>query len=593
MMLFVQGVSLAAERYGGIEIGAKGVKWVVIDVDLNNKVTPVTTVASGDVNTTLAQLVDKAFSPDAIAETGQAIDLFWKKMKDSPELKVRPGHIFVVASSGLPKAPNLSDLSALVKEKTAKTLDVLAVEDEVRYSIRGLSLQGDAGAALYLDIGSGNTKGGFLVPSKAEGGKPDVVRVELPGTVTFTAEVEKRAKAGGKQLPAAAEEAREAFLVPKLKEQMDPNGEMKRRSPVFLNGGLVWALASIVHPEKIDHANVPVNSLDIDEFRERLALKPGAFPDVDEAGLPANAVKELQRVRGTFTPDNLVAGAEILKALDEALGFKGRDVFFARNGRIAWLIGYVAEHAGLVDAPSQVGPPGPPGPPGPAGAQGIAGSQGPQGVAGPPGPPGPPGPAGKDGRNGISVGDRSGNPTSTANTESCPRCDPCYQSRVGRRPSMCGSDVTCVPVYPSAPGNGVPSSHSADDSMPSASNKSLNVFPVADIHVISAARRKATLISADDAFEIAQLAFMQGSFDVAAIYFERCLESHKNDSAALARRAIAELSLGRRDAAESSVQRLNRRLNDVRNERSLMYKSLERVQGPNRADFESLLRSGD
>jgi len=48
------------------------------------------------------------------------------------------------------------------------------------------------------------------------------------------------------------------------------------------------------------------------------------------------AAKDLQKVRETYTPQNLVAGAEILAALSGEFrcGEPGRKTYFARNGHL-------------------------------------------------------------------------------------------------------------------------------------------------------------------------------------------------------------------------------------------------------------------
>jgi Ppx/GppA phosphatase family protein len=535
------GASLsAAERYGGIEIGAKGVKWVVLDIDQDNKTNPIATVASGDVNTTLAQLNGKSFAPDAIAETIQAIELFLQKMTDATgELKVQRGRIFVVASSGLPKADNLADLEKLVTARTGKELAFLNVDDEVRLSIKGLSQQRDAEKALYLDIGSGNTKGGFLASGK-------VVRVELPGTVTFTTEVERLSKQGGKELAAAAQDARKSFLVPKLREQMDAGGEMKRRDPVYLNGGLAWALATIVHPDKYNLADVPLDSLDIEDFRERLAIKPGAFPDVDQRALPADAVKEIQRVRGVFTPDNLVAGAELLKALDEALGFKGRKVYFVRNGRVAWLVGYVSEKVILPKNPI------------------------------------PPGGAAK------TQNDPGSNKPAIVNTAVAPVTSqcwvPCYSSCecvCGRRRwshgyRLCNSVPIAASGYqPVGCGFAMSYSNPYAGSVQTTQQATVNA-PTAE-PLLKAAEPKAEELVKPSVFQ------------VAAIRTSQAIQYDPEDVATLAQRAVSEIAAGNKGQAQLTIIRLRRLLNGDRQQRSQMYRSLERVQGPVRVEFESML----
>ena len=51
-------------------------------------------------------------------------------------------------------------------------------------------------------------------------------------------------------------------------------------------------------------------------------------------------------MRKNFGPEELLAGAEVLKALSEELDFaKKKELAFCRTGDIAWVVDYVAGQA--------------------------------------------------------------------------------------------------------------------------------------------------------------------------------------------------------------------------------------------------------
>src|SRR5438067_13101698 len=85
-----------ADQHGGIEIGARGVKAVVLDVtDGDLKV-----IWSDTANTAItAGLAERGtFDPKAVAASVQAVKKFAEKMKDQ---SIRPENIHVAGSSGL------------------------------------------------------------------------------------------------------------------------------------------------------------------------------------------------------------------------------------------------------------------------------------------------------------------------------------------------------------------------------------------------------------------------------------------------------------------------------------------------------------
>ena len=98
-----------------------------------------------------------------------------------------------------------------------------------------------------------------------------------------------------------------------------------------------------LHPDMLKHANVPLRLDELYQMRETLRKANGKYPPIDAARLNAAAAKEISIVKKVFTPENLMVGSEILCTLGETLNFQDRDVYFVRNGRIAWLLGYVSE----------------------------------------------------------------------------------------------------------------------------------------------------------------------------------------------------------------------------------------------------------
>ena len=228
----------SAERFGGIEIGAKGVKATVVEV-VPGTGTPPKTIMNSDYisNTTLAEGVvkTKKFSSAAIQETAEEAGKFARRIRE--EFNVPSDRIRVVGSSGLPKeATNRDDLTNAVRAATGLApMTFLDPPEEVKLTILGLPLtEAERDESLLVDVGSGNTKGGLL------GRDNRLVHFAVPfGSVTYANRVTQDAP--GKPFAQAAAQLRPSLVESRLAEQVRAHPELARRGTVFLVGALLRA----------------------------------------------------------------------------------------------------------------------------------------------------------------------------------------------------------------------------------------------------------------------------------------------------------------------------------------------------------------
>jgi len=347
--------------HGGIEIGSKGVKATAINFTRKGSGYDVKVLYAETINTTIMKVKDNKFTPEAIGETVQAVQKMFTKMQQ--EHQISPERIYIVGSSGL-RADNKQDLVAEVKKATGKAMSFLSVEMEVQLSIVGTipqqrddenRLVNERHAAMLIDIGSGNTKGGYQqVTTATATGIPvdEFVTVGIPyGTVTFTNEASRYHKDDA-DLRAFAVDA--LTLSPKLLNEALSKEVAKKpglvmRERLYLTGGIVWAMATLLHPEN-RRSFVPLTVDDINRFHylARTDVNSLLNPDlshINDEARRQEAKKEIDAVKATFTPRNIIAGAEILSAVSTEFKLQNMKVWFARYGNLSWILSYVRGQA--------------------------------------------------------------------------------------------------------------------------------------------------------------------------------------------------------------------------------------------------------
>src|SRR5262249_38184689 len=169
-------------------------------------------IAASTTATTLSTLDGGNYTDKGIEQTLKAIKAAFKAARDKH--KVAAANIHVVGSSGVPDAKNRPALVAAVKKAIDKDLRFIDDKTEVELSILGIVPREHRKDALLLDIGGGNTKGGFLTD-----GKPMVYFAIPYGSVVFADRVRKDATKNEETFAKAAERLRGQLLVPPMKKQ--------------------------------------------------------------------------------------------------------------------------------------------------------------------------------------------------------------------------------------------------------------------------------------------------------------------------------------------------------------------------------------
>ncbi|MFZ8787697.1 hypothetical protein [Thermocrinis sp.] len=319
-----------------MEIRSKGVKAQAYRIGLKgDEFYDLQEVFRESINTTIIAGVKEtgAFSKDGIEETAQAVKTLIEKLK---ERGVPGDNIFVVASSAISSVKNRDELAKRVEELTGYKLEFLTVKDEVLFGIAGAVPPKYFYNSIFVDVGSGNTKIGYL---EKVGGSINVRSFEIPyGTVSLTERASK-----GKDFRTELVKVLSKEVEPVLKREAQKNPAYLNRQNVFLVGGIVWAITTLQKPGQVEEAYVKLSSSDIKNFTLAVRQNPDRVlnPNLSKLKpeLRNKAKKQIEKVKDVFSVDNIYAGSMLLDSIGRTLNFERRNLIFPRYGN--WLVGYV------------------------------------------------------------------------------------------------------------------------------------------------------------------------------------------------------------------------------------------------------------
>ncbi|MDW7695946.1 tetratricopeptide repeat protein [Flammeovirgaceae bacterium SG7u.111] len=344
----LDGVEEKEQLYAGIEIGAKGVKASVIGVYLNMDGEYKFKVKyDNSINPNVVTLTD-----EAIAKGAEAVNTFYKEIKSKYDLPDE--RIFIVGSSGVRmEAMNQNKLDKLEKAfgeqlKIGKSkLKFITPEEEAYFVIKGTTLPKYRAVSSTIDIGSGNTKGGFLIGENLDKIQP----VSFPfGTKTLSEMIQASMKEYQIGYDSAAKLLAKKYVRKELKEQYDKNRGLKTRSVVHLVGGVAWAMTTYLYPHHAEEAFVPISAVSIHKFRQEIMknysiiTNPNLDP-IDDKALKAKAEADILKVKENFSREELIAGSIILDEIVTQYNTEGpkKKFVFARLGYVGWISGYIME----------------------------------------------------------------------------------------------------------------------------------------------------------------------------------------------------------------------------------------------------------
>ncbi|MBS1735640.1 MAG: hypothetical protein JSS98_03455 [Bacteroidetes bacterium] len=344
--------------YAGIEVGSKGVKMSL--VELAKKVTDENSfniLKDTSVNTDFI-----SFSPVTFSATLNA--LYGLYETGLTKYNIPTGRIFTVVSSGVKVIAdkeekdqwitNLIDSFKLRVNDKARMVDVISPEEEARLSHLGIVPESKRYTTFLIDIGSGNTKGGYFPNMNTD----NIKLFNLSwGTKSISNATEKRMD-DDKSMDNFYKQLQRVLTGDADKEityAVNVSGAYNMSDNVAFSGGAAWATATLMFPDLINDPVITVTYEQVENFNKKLfedydsyseksILKELSKDNPDRDAI-ASAVKTVNKV---FDQKAMLSGSGLLlKIMRQFEGIKERKQFYlVKNGQVGWISAYVGKNSG-------------------------------------------------------------------------------------------------------------------------------------------------------------------------------------------------------------------------------------------------------
>jgi hypothetical protein len=351
-----------ANRYAGIEIGSTGVKFTVIDLKSKIDSTKIPHFIYDKIEEDSDNTKFIEFTEGATKQTAEAVEKFYKKA--SVKYRIPDLSIYICVSHGVVSQSMKKDgvtsrtecgtLTALKKRILEKIpvygrkrngcIGLLDEHEEPELTHMGVIPYAIKDDVALVDIGSGNTKGGYFLSNPKERFVPFEI-------VEGTRSLSNRAK---KDLPPAdfdrlyLKRVQDIVNVQMASEIQSSASDIRTKLHIILTGGICWATARITDLEDnedmqqitIADVNRVINIVSDNESFKSLQAK---------AKLPEN--KELKRVLDVFNQDLLISGSVLLEKMLKEIKRSSPDYHFYvyKASYVGWLKGYIIASISTTD----------------------------------------------------------------------------------------------------------------------------------------------------------------------------------------------------------------------------------------------------
>jgi hypothetical protein len=343
--------------FAGIEVGSKGVKMSLVEIDKKAvRAGSFHLLKDSSVNTDFISFTESSFAATLNGLTGlfNAIN---------SRYQIPSERIFTVVSSGVKGQAEKDNKSFWIQKlvdsfrikigEPQRKVEVVDIKEEARLSHLGIVPEEKRFTTFLVDIGSGNTKGGYF----PFGTTNEIKLFQVNwGTKSISNAVEKRLE--GDQ--SISNFNRQLFRVlsgapnNEIEYAVNVSGAYNMSDNIAFSGGIAWSISTLLYPELIDNSVIPVTYDEVQKFSERLARNYSDFSaDVilkkvsDESVDKTLLSKEVKDVNKVFDQKALMAGTGLLlKIMRQFEGvYEKKQFYLVKNGQVGWISAYVDEGA--------------------------------------------------------------------------------------------------------------------------------------------------------------------------------------------------------------------------------------------------------
>lgn len=345
-----------ADLYTGIEVGSKGVKMSLLEIGRSAK-----------INGTFNILKDTSVNTDFISFSTPTFDATLKGLSSLYDVAtnkygVPPGKIFTVVSSGVQMQAAKDQKNEWIKllidsfrvkiNEPNRKVEVIDALQEGRLSHLGIVPESKRFSTFLIDIGSGNTKGGFFPYDNTK----DFRLFNLNwGTKSVANATEKRCEEFDKTLNNFNKQLYRVLVAAEEQEiiyAVNASGAYNMNDYIAFSGGIAWATATLIKPEMSGSSIVTVTYDDVQKFSETLyknyaSLSAGKLADKVQAGIDKDALSaEINRVHKVFDQRSMLAGTGLmLKIMRQFKSvYETKQFYLVKNGQVGWISAYVDQH---------------------------------------------------------------------------------------------------------------------------------------------------------------------------------------------------------------------------------------------------------
>ncbi|MET0635242.1 MAG: hypothetical protein ABWZ25_04390 [Chitinophagaceae bacterium] len=338
----------ANTMFAGIEVGSKGVKMSVVEL----KKKSFSVVKDTSVNTDFI-----TFSTQSADATLDGLAGLYNAALTS--YGIPSGRIYTVISSGVKMQADKDNQQQQIDKliggfrqrinEPDRKVEVVDVTQEARLSHLGIVAPALRYTTFLIDIGSGNSKGGYFPLGNTS--KFKLFQLNW-GTKTVANATENRTDEYDRTITNYSKQLGRVLNVIESEDliyAINASGAYAMSDHIAFSGGISWAVATLLHPEQLDQSAVSVTFAEVMAFSDQLVKDFKSLSDtsirrsntkITDKGA---AAREIKRVHAVFDQRSLIAGTGLLLKIMRQFSsvYESKQFILIKNGQVGWISAYI------------------------------------------------------------------------------------------------------------------------------------------------------------------------------------------------------------------------------------------------------------